>query len=225
MDQRQETILQYYPLVRKIAYRISSGLPNHVDVQDLIHIGIVGLIEALDRFNPEHSPSFGAYAQIRIQGAILDNLRKQDWVPRSVRDRSNRIAQARRELQGQLQRAPNQAELAHHLFMSPEDFQAYLRRADVRTLLSTEALIGENLRVGESIAASDPTPFDETIENEQKRLIADQLARLKPREQLLIRLYYFEDYSFKEIAQQLEITESRVSQIHSNIKSSRPPKL
>ena len=122
MDQRQATILKYYPLVRKIAFRISSGLPKHVDVEDLIHIGIVGLIEAIDRYNPEHSPSFSAYAQIRIQGSILDNLRQQDWVPRSVRDRSKKIERARHELQGRLSRRPNSDEIAQHLFMSPKDF-------------------------------------------------------------------------------------------------------
>ena len=218
MEERQATILKYYPLVRKIAFRISAGLPKHIDVEDLIHIGIVGLIEAIDRYNPQHSPSFSAYAQIRIQGSILDNLRKQDWVPRSVRDRSNRIERAKHELQGRLQRRPNSEEIAKHLFMSPKDFQAYLRKADVRVLLSTEDLVGENFKIGDKIADNTNDPQQTSIEQEHNTLIAFKLTQLKPREQLIVRMYYFEDYSFKEIAEQMGITESRISQIHSNVK-------
>ena len=108
--QRQDLILQYFPLVKKIAYRLIKGLPNHVQVEDLINVGMVVLIEAIDKYNPENFPAFSSYAQIRIQGAMLDDLRQQDWVPRSVRDRSNQIAKAKKALITKLNREPNQDE-------------------------------------------------------------------------------------------------------------------
>ena len=98
-NQRQKMIMSYYPMVRKIAHRMAKNFPSHVEVDDLINIGLVGLIEAVDRFHPERTPSFSTYARIRVQGAILDEMRYNDWVPRSVRDRASQISTAKNELQ------------------------------------------------------------------------------------------------------------------------------
>ena len=216
--QRQDLILQYFPLVKKIAYRLIKGLPNHVHVEDLINVGMVGLIEAIDKYNPENFPAFASYAQIRIQGAMLDDLRQQDWVPRSVRDRSNQIAKAKKALITKLNREPSQDEIAEFLYMSPADFQHYIRKADVRVLLSTEDTIGENLRIGDVIPDNNIDALDSEQETQMKKILHDAIKQLKPREQIIIQLYYFENYTCKQIAMELDVTESRVSQLHASIR-------
>ena len=216
--ERQDLILQYFPLVQKIAYRLAKGLPNHVQVDDLINVGMIGLIEAIDKYNPENFPAFASYAQIRIQGAMLDDLRQQDWVPRSVRDRANQISKAKKALISKLNRDPSQDEIAEFLYMSPEDFQHYIKKADVRILLSTEDTIGENLRIGDIIPDHSMDVIDVEQEKQMKKILHQAIAQLKPREQMIVQLYYFENYTCKQIATELNVTESRVSQIHASIR-------
>ena len=126
---RDDLIMQYYPMVRRISYRMARRLPRYVDVEDLVNIGMLGLIDAVDRFEPGRAPSFAAYARIRVQGAIVDEMRKNDWVPRSVRDRAERLERTRQELKRQLKRDPKPVEIAAHMGVSMERLQELYRTA------------------------------------------------------------------------------------------------
>ncbi len=214
---RDELIMQYYPMVRRISFRMVRRLPRHVDVEDLVNIGMLGLIDAVDRFEPGRAPSFSAYARIRVQGAIVDEMRKNDWVPRSVRDRAGRLERARQELKQQLGREPSAEQLAGRLGVTSQRLQELYRTADVRVLVSMEdggedeGTVGEVLANEEDVDASMTSRlFDEKIR--------DVINTLPERERSIVEMYYYRDLTFKEIAAVLGVTESRVSQLHSRMK-------
>jgi RNA polymerase sigma factor FliA len=215
---RHEIIMEYYPMVKRIALRLASNFPSHVDAEDLTHIGMVGLIEAIDKYNPERAPSFSTYARIRVQGAILDEMRKSDWVPRSVRDRISRIQSAAEELKIRLKRAPTESEVAVHMDLTPEQFRKLRSKADIRTVLSMEEGILEDRRLGDLIPSQNEGPQEETIRSEEKEMLKKAVLRLPHREQEIVHMYYYRELTFKEIASVLHVTESRISQIHSGIK-------
>ena len=143
---RQSLILEYYPLVRQIALRVLKRLPSHIELDDLIHIGTLGLIEAIDRYNPHKTPSFNAYARMRIQGSIYDAMRQHDWVPRSVRDRAKLLKNAEITLQRKLKRQPTVHEMAAHLGVSLERYQQMQKRSKIRSVISMEDGADENHR-------------------------------------------------------------------------------
>lgn len=216
---RNELILKYYPMVRRVAYRMAKRYPRCVDADDLVHIGTLGLIDAVDRFESNRFETFDAYARLRVQGAIVDEMRKNDWVPRSVRDRAARIARARKELTEQLDRKPSLAELANFMGVDEDRMIQLIQTADVRTLVSTEEGDDDESTIGDTIASEG-----EGLENTITRLDTSRAVRgvleesLSDRDQLIIRMYYYEDATFRDIAQFLGVTESRVSQLHSRIK-------
>jgi RNA polymerase sigma factor for flagellar operon FliA len=215
---RNELILKYYPLVRRVAYRMAKRYPRCVDADDLVHIGTLGLIDAVDRFESNRFETFDAYARLRIQGAIVDEMRKNDWVPRSVRDRAARIDRARKELAEQLDRKPTLSELAEFMGVDEQRMIQLIATADVRTLVSTEEGDDDGT-IGDTIASEA-----ESIEAMFSRLDTHKAVRgvlqesLSDRDQLIIRMYYYEDATFKDIADFLGVTESRVSQLHTRIK-------
>jgi len=215
---RQELILQYYPLVRQIAARVIKRLPSYIDLDDLIHIGTLGLIEAIDRFPTTNSPSFNTYARMRIQGAIYDQLRQHDWVPRSVRDRAKQIRQAQQELSRTLKRRPEDSEVATFLGVTLERYQTMLKRSNIRSVISMEEGGDENQRIGDLIQTKEADPLKKTLDTEQEKLLHQHIESLSEREQQIIYMYYFKEKTFKEIAETLGLTESRISQIHSEIK-------
>lgn len=215
---RNEIILEYYPMVRRVAYRMARRYPRSVDADDLVHIGMLGLIDAVDRYEGDRAESFTAYARIRIQGAIVDEMRKSDWVPRSVRDRSNALKRAKEQLVEQLGRNPTHPELADHLGVDENRLNEILKTADVRVLVSTEEGGDDDSTVGATLidASAD---IDEIVarrhESEQVRQV---LQSMPERERLIVELYYYRDRNFKEIAEILGVTESRVSQLHTRMK-------
>lgn len=217
-NERQQLILQYYPLVRQIAARVIKRLPSYIDLDDLIHIGTLGLIEAIDRFPTTNTPSFNTYARMRIQGAIYDQLRQHDWVPRSVRDRAKQIRQAQQELNKRLGRRPEDSEVAELLGVSLPRYQTMLKRANVRSVVSMEEGGDENQRIGDLIETKDDDPLKQTLATEQEKILHQHIESLSEREQQIIYMYYFKEKTFKEIAEILGLTESRISQIHSEIK-------
>jgi len=216
---RNELILKYYPMVRRVAYRMAKRYPRCVDADDLVHIGTLGLIDAVDRFESNRFETFDAYARLRVQGAIVDEMRKNDWVPRSVRDRAARIDRARKELTEQLERKPSLSELAEFMGVDEARMVQLIQTADVRTLVSTEEGDDDEGTIGDTIASEE-----ESLESSVTRLDTSKAVRgvledsLSDREQLIIRMYYYEDATFREIANLLGVTESRVSQLHSRIK-------
>ncbi len=219
-SERQKLILDYYPLVRQIAFRMAKRFPSHIEVDDLIHIGTLGLIEAIDRYQPDKVPSFSTYARIRIQGSILDEMRQHDWVPRSVRDRSNKIMMAQKELKRRLNRNPSPAEVSEFLGVTIERYREMLKKSDIRIVLSMEEGADEDYRLGDTIADKSQTdPLASTLAIEEAEILKELLHSLPPREQQIIKMYYFKELTFKDIAKTLGLTESRISQLHTTIKN------
>ncbi len=215
---RDALILQHYPMVRKVAYRMARRLPQCVDAEDLVNIGIIGLIDAVDRFEPGRAPSFSAYARIRVQGAIVDEMRKNDWVPRSVRDRAELIERAKVHLNEKLGRAPTSAEVAAHIGVDRERLLELMKFANIRTLVSTEEGGDDEGRVGDTLKDSGETPDDIVAREHLGGIVREVISELPERERLIAELYYFRDRTFKEIAATLGVTESRVSQLHTRMK-------
>lgn len=216
-DSRERLILHYSPLVKYVAGRVGTGLPKSVDQNDLASYGLFGLIDAIDKFDLERGFKFETYAINRIKGAILDELRALDWVPRSVRSRARRIEQSIADLEHKLQRAPTEEEVAIDLEMDIGDFQdalAQIGRSGIAAL--DEFVSGESqTSMGELIA--DPhgvSPESEFQAEETKRSLADAINRLPSRERLVVTLYYYEGMTLAEIGDVLGVTESRVCQIH-----------
>ena len=216
---RNELILKYYPMVRRVAYRMAKRYPRCVDADDLVHIGTLGLIDAVDRFESNRFETFDAYARLRVQGAIVDEMRKNDWVPRSVRDRAARIDRARKELTAQLDRKPTLVELAEFMGVDEARMVQLIETADVRTLVSTEEGDDDGHTVGDTIASEGESLEASVARQDTNSAVRGVLAEsLNERDQLIIRMYYYEDATFRDIANYLGVTESRVSQLHSRIK-------
>lgn len=217
---REKFIKQYSPLIRYVAGKVAMGLPQNVDFDDLVGYGVFGLIDAIDKFDPEKHVKFKTYAVTRIRGAIFDELRSIDWVPRSVRQKSREIEEAIVSLETQHGRAPTDKEIADHLGLSENDFNTSIQKISGTTILSLDDVWytgDENDKVSildsiESPASLNP---DHDVEREEiKRVIVESIKDLPEKEKMVLVLYYYEDLTLKEIGKVLEVTESRVSQLH-----------
>ena len=217
---RDRLILTYAPLVKYVAGRLGSGLPAHVDEGDLVSYGLLGLIAAVDRYDPGRDVKFETYAITRIRGSILDELRALDWVPRSVRFRAREIERAIAELERKLGRAPTDEEIAGKLAISGDALEESLTdisRSSIAALdeLWTISGSGDQIALIDTIEdESEPDPQSALSQTEVKEAIADAIARLPEREKLVVTLYYYEDLTLREIGEVLGVTESRVSQLH-----------
>jgi len=215
---REQLILEHAPLIKYIAHRIALRVPPHIEVQDLIDAGVVGLIDAIEKYDPSKDVKFKTYAEFRIRGAIFDELRSLDWVPRSVRKMINKLEEAYVILEQQLGRPATDEEVADEMDLKMEDFHQLLRQASGVSLVSIDQTLSNDncgktlLEVTED--APDKTPFDHFTTNETKKLIAKAINNLPEKERLVISLYYYEELTMKEIGKVLNLTESRVSQIH-----------
>ena len=215
---REERILKYAPLVKFIANRMAVRLPSHISKEDLTSAGIVGLLDALDKFNPRMGIKFKTYAEHRIRGAILDELRKMDWIPRSVRKEIHRIEDAITTARTKIGREPEDFEVAKELGVDMNTYHGMIGRARGVGLLSLEAIMPDSsiLERAEQ-KLNTPSPFDELKIKELKKMVAKALSKLSKKEQTVMSLYYYDDMTLKEIAQILGLTESRISQIHSKV--------
>jgi RNA polymerase sigma factor for flagellar operon FliA len=218
---RERLVVAYSPLVKYVSGRMASGLPAHVDEADLISYGLVGLISAIERFEPSREIKFETYAITRIKGAIIDELRTQDWVPRSVRARAREIEKANAKLEHQLQRAPTDEEMAAELKISVEDFQDFLAQISNSTVAALDELWTTTDSGGDAISLLDtlhdpdaPDPAAAMDAADLKDRVAEAIARLPEREKLVVALYYYENLTLREIGEVLGVTESRVSQLH-----------
>ena len=219
---RDRLILTYAPLVKYVAGRLGSGLPAHVDDGDLVSYGLLGLISAIERYDPQRDVKFETYAIARIKGAIIDELRAMDWVPRSVRSRARQIERAMAELEGKLGRAPTDEELSQKLGLSTDELEESLgeiARSSIAALDELWTVSGSG--GGDQVALIDtiedesaPDPQGTLSVTEQKEALADAIARLPEREKLVVTLYYYEELTLREIGEVLGVTESRVSQLH-----------
>src|SRR3712207_6386068 len=199
---------------------MASGLPAHVEEADLISYGLVGLISAIERFELEREIKFETYAVTRIKGAIIDELRSLDWVPRSVRARSREIERKATELEHKLQRAPTDEELAAALGMGMDEFQAAITQIANSSIIALDETWsvssgGESLSLIDTITDQRPNDPQELVHHTELRdTLADAIARLPEREKIVIALYYYDGLTLREIGEVLGVTESRVSQLH-----------
>jgi RNA polymerase sigma factor for flagellar operon FliA len=218
---RERLVIAYSPLVKYVSGRMASGLPAHVEEADLISYGLGGLISAIERFELEREIKFETYAITRIKGAIIDELRSLDWVPRSVRARARAIERANAKLEHKLQRAPTDDEMADELEMSVSDFQDALLQISNSTIAALDELWTVSDASGDQVSLLDtlqdpqaPDPAAVMDATDLKDRIADAIARLPEREKLVVALYYYENLTLREIGEVLGVTESRVSQLH-----------
>jgi RNA polymerase sigma factor FliA len=217
---RDRLILTYAPLVKFVAGRLGSTLPSHVDEQDLVSYGLLGLIGAIERFDPDREIKFETYAIARIKGAIIDELRSLDWVPRSVRTRAREIERAIVALERTLMRAPTDEEIAAKLEVSLAELEeslAEISRTSMAALdeLWTPTAGGDQVSLIDTIEdQSAPDPDISLEQTELKEALGEAIARLPEREKLVVTLYYYEELTLREIGEVLGVTESRVSQLH-----------
>jgi len=220
---RERLVVAYSPLVKFIAGRMASGLPSHVEESDLISYGLLGLIGAIERFDPDREIKFETFAVARVKGAIIDELRSLDWVPRSVRARARDVEKANAELEAELQRAPTDDEMAAKLHITTQEFNDSLLEIANSSVLALDDLwtfadpegSGGAISVLDTI--HDPNAVDPETEahaSELKDRLADAIESLPERERLVIALYYYENLTLREIGEVLGVTESRVSQLH-----------
>ena len=217
---RDRLILTYAPLVKYVAGRLGSGLPAHVEEGDLVSYGLLGLIGAIERFDPDRDIKFETYAIARIKGSIIDELRSLDWVPRSVRSRARDIERTIAELEARLGRAPTDEEISAKLGITGDELNdslSEISRTSIAALdeLWTVSSGGDTIALIDTIedtgVARPESALDET---EVKEALGEAIARLPEREKLVVTLYYYEELTLREIGEVLGVTESRVSQLH-----------
>ena len=217
--ERERILMEQLPQVRYIARQIHGRLPRHVPVEDLVHAGVLGLIDALNKFDSSKQVQFSSYAKFRIRGAILDSLRELDWSPRELR-RKGRLAESiYRQLSGKLGRAPTDNELAREMGLKLHELQSLLTELhglEVGSLRIDSQLHSKPEDLTDDIPAKlDETPFIQCLHAEAKHLIEQAISELPEKEQRVLILYYYEELTMKEVGARLSIGESRVSQIHS----------
>jgi RNA polymerase sigma factor for flagellar operon FliA len=220
-DVRDQLIVHYSPLVKYVAGRVAVGLPQNVEQSDLVSYGIFGLIDAIEKFDPARGYKFETYAIARIKGAILDELRSIDWVPRSVRAKARALEKAYAKLESELHRSPTDEEVAKELDMSDDQLQVTLSQISFVGLVALDEMLsvggdrGESITLGDTIAdASDEGPVAAYEVEEMRHILAEAINRMPEREKIVLTLYYYEGLTLAEIGQVLGVTESRVCQIH-----------
>lgn len=213
---RDQLVIFYTPLVRGVAGRIGATLPTYVDHSDLTQSGVFGLLDAVERFDPERCPRFETYAAQRIRGAILDELRAQDWVPRTVRGRMRELERAQERLEGKLQRVATDGELAVEMGVPLRDLRSLAQQA--QHPVSVEALDEASGGVSDMLADEDaPDPMSVVQAQETLRQLSAVVGELSERDRTVIQLYYVENRTLAEIGRLLGVTESRVCQIHTRL--------
>ena len=217
--ERNEIIMEFLPKIQYIVQSIKQdNLPPTVTEEDLINTGVLGLIDAINKYDPEKGVKLSTYAEIRIRGHIIDSLRKLDWVPRNIRQKARHIETAILEVEQKLGREATPEEIAEYLGMDVEEYMKYAEKISNSSLISIDTKVGvdedSTTSLWQILSINDDTPDKHVEEEELKRIISDIISKLKERERLVITLYYYEELSMKEIGEILGLTESRISQIH-----------
>ncbi|MCL2089629.1 MAG: FliA/WhiG family RNA polymerase sigma factor [Micrococcales bacterium] len=217
---REQLIVHYVPLVSTVASRIAARLPSSVDSGDLVSYGTFGLIDAIEKYETDRAVRFETYASSRIRGAILDELRAMDWVPRSVRSKSRAIDKTYAELEAELSRRPTQAEVADRMGLTAAELSGALAQVATGSVAALDEVLTTDSSVGgqplsERLADDDAVdPAGEVESQETSHLLARAIEMLNERERLVVVLYYFERRTLAQIGRVLGVTESRISQIH-----------
>ena len=218
---RDQLIVRYSPLVKFVAGRVSAGLPQSIEQADLVSYGMFGLIDAIEKFDTDRNIKFETYAITRIKGAIIDELRSIDWVPRSVRAKARAVEQAYASLEASLGRAPTDAEVASALQISESELQQIFGQISYIGIVALDEVIsgaggerGDSVTLGDSLADRGEGPMAAFEVEEMKQILAGAINRLGDREKIVLSLYYYENLTLAQIGQVLGVTESRVCQIH-----------
>lgn len=217
---RDSFVKQYAPLVKYVAGKVAIGMPHNVEFDDLVGFGVFGLFDAIEKFDPDKHVKFKTYAVTRIRGAIFDELRSIDWVPRSVRQKSREIEDTIHRLEASLGRAASDEEIAKAMNMSMDDFQKTMMKVSGTSILSLNDVWynddeNDKVTIVDSIESPNSMNPDTIVEKEEiKRVIVEAINELPDKEKKVLVLYYYEDLTLKEIGQVLEVTESRISQLH-----------
>ncbi|MBW3667714.1 MAG: RNA polymerase sigma factor WhiG [Actinobacteria bacterium] len=219
-EARDRLIVHYSPLVKYVAGRVSVGLPQNIEQADLVSYGIFGLIDAIDKFDPARAIKFETYAIARIKGAIIDELRSIDWVPRSVRAKARAVEKAYAKLEAGLLRTPTDAEVATEMGISEQDLHNVFNQISFVGLIALDEMLsvggdrGESTTLGDTIPDKGEGPVAAFEVEEMKQILASAINRLGDREKIVLTLYYYEGLTLAEIGEVLGVTESRVCQIH-----------
>ena len=216
---RDRLIVQYSPLVKYVAGRVGVGLPRNVEQADLASFGVFGLIDAIEKFDPERGFKFETYAIARIKGAILDELRSIDWVPRSVRSKARKLEQAMAKLEAEHSRAATDAELAEEMGITEKQLRTMLSQISFVGVAALDEMLsvgdqGEGISLGDTVADQRAGPTDAFEVEEMRQILAASINRMPEREKIVLTLYYYEGLTLAEIGRVLGVTESRVCQIH-----------
>jgi len=217
---RDAFVKQYAPLVKYVAGKVAVGMPHNIEFDDLVGFGVFGLFDAIEKFDPEKHVKFKTYAVTRIRGAIFDELRSIDWVPRSVRQKTREIEETVNRLESSLGRSATDAEIAMEMNMSMGDFQKTMLKISGTSVLSLNDIWytgddNDKVSIVDSIESPQSLNPDNIVEKEEiKKVIIQAINELPEKEKKVLVLYYYEDLTLKEIGKVLEVTESRISQLH-----------
>lgn len=212
---REKIILEYAPLVKLVAGRLSMYLGYNVEYEDLVSYGIFGLIDAIDKFDFTKAVKFETYASLRIRGAILDQIRKMDWIPRTIRQRQKQIEAVMREIESAHGRAATDEEIARGLGITGEEYVEWQSKMKITNVVSLNEFLEQGSDIPHTAGGQRFIMPEEAVEQEElKKILEEALTLLTPKERKVIELYYYEDLTLKEISHVLEVTESRVSQLH-----------
>lgn len=215
-DLREKLILEYAPLVKVVAGRLSMYLGYNVEYEDLVSYGVFGLIDAIDKFDTGKEVKFETYASLRIRGAILDQIRKMDWIPRTIRQRQKQIDTAMKDLEQRTGRPATDAELAAYMGISEDEFLDWQNQVKADNIISLNEYVeqGNDISSEKSISSGFETPESVVEKSELKQMLEEALELLTDKEKKVILLYYYEELTLKEISRVLEVSESRISQLH-----------
>jgi RNA polymerase sigma factor FliA len=218
-DERERIVEEFIPIIKHLAYKVSKGFEEKNMIDDLISAGIVGLLEAIDKYDTKRGAKLNTFAYLRIRGAMIDELRSRDWFPRSARSKAKKIEEVIRKLENRLGRYPKEEEIAEEMHIDFEDYLSLMKDYKNLSILSIEDLhesIGEDREKVISYVtdeSDDPEKYAEF--HELEAILAKEIERLPEKQKIVLSLYYHEDMNMKEIAKVLTITEARVCQIHS----------
>ena len=213
---REKLILEYAPLVKVVAGRLSMYLGYNVEYEDLVSYGVFGLIDDIDKFDKNKEVKFETYASLRIRGAILDQIRKMDWIPRTIRQRQKQIDTAMKELEQRNGRPATDAELAAYMGISEDEFLDWQNQVKADNIISLNEYVeqGNDISSEKSVSSGFETPESVVEKGELKQMLEESLELLTDKEKKVILLYYYEELTLKEISRVLEVSESRISQLH-----------
>lgn len=213
---REKLITEYAGLVKVVAGRLSMYLGYNVEYEDLVGYGIFGLIDAVDKYDYSKGVKFETYASFRIRGAILDEIRKMDWIPRTLRQKQRKLDTAYQKLESELGRAATDEEMAKELELTPKEYELWQNQTNISNLFSLDEYLeqGSESNVESNLSSNYETPEQITERNELKTILTDALCILTEKEKKVIILYYYEELTLKEISNVLEVSESRISQLH-----------